>query len=90
MCYIMVVYTGIGDAKFIMESQIPIFLSLVVTAAIVIANFGVMIRMTYVKLKEKIAARNAKKALVASNEHKKNYKAKDLIKPGLADATWRK
>lgn len=89
MCYIMVVYTGVGNAKFIMESQIPIFLSLAVTVAIVFANFGVMIRMTFVKLKQKLAARAEKKALEALNEHKKNYKAKDLIKPGLAYATWR-
>ena len=61
MCYIMVCYAGIGPIQHIMESQTPIYLSLGVTGLIVIANFGVMFKMTWSKIKEKYAAYIEKK-----------------------------
>ena len=53
MCYIMVCYTGIGDSQKIIEQQFPILLSLVITALIVMANLGVLLRMTALKIKQR-------------------------------------
>ena len=54
MCYIMLLYTGIGskDPSYeIIKEKVPQYLSLAVTGLIVIANFGVLIRMTLIKMK---------------------------------------
>lgn len=52
MCYIMLVYTGIGskDPSYdILSEKAPQYLALLVTALIVLPNFGVLIRMTIKK-----------------------------------------
>ena len=46
MCYVMICYAGMGPVQEIMKSNVPIYVSLVITGLIVVANFGVMIRMT--------------------------------------------
>ena len=51
MCYIMICYTGIGDSQKIIEQKFPILLSLMITALIVMANFGVLIRMTLKRIR---------------------------------------
>ena len=55
MCYIMICYTGIGDSKLILEDTLPVIISLTITALIVMANFGVLIRMTVKKIKQRSA-----------------------------------
>ena len=46
MCYIMICYAGIGPVSKILKSKVPIYISILITGAIVAANFGVMMRMT--------------------------------------------
>jgi len=55
MCYIMLCFTGIGPSNMIMQSKTPMYLSLAVTVSIVIANFSVLIKMTYRKIKQRKA-----------------------------------
>ena len=43
MCYVMIVYTGIGPVQEIMKSNTPVYFSMGITGIIAIANFGVMI-----------------------------------------------
>ena len=57
MCYIMVAYTGIGPTEYILDATTPIYLSIGITVLIVSANFGVMFKMTFIKIKEKWAKR---------------------------------
>ena len=57
MCYIMICYAGIGPVSQILKSKVPFYISILITAAIVAANFGVMIRMTISKMKQKYKLR---------------------------------
>ena len=68
MCYVMICYAGMGPVQEIMKSNVPIYVSLVITGLIVVANFGVMIRMTIQKVKQKMKLR------------KKQQKRKKLLK----------
>ena len=43
MCYVMIVYCGVGYYKDILKSDVPVYFSVGITGLIVIANFGVMI-----------------------------------------------
>ena len=43
MCYIMICYAGIGPVEEILESRIPIIISVLITGLMMIANFGVML-----------------------------------------------
>ena len=61
MCYNMVVYTGIGPVEQIRGVQTPIYVAIAITIMIVIANFGVMIGMTYDKMMKKFARYKRKK-----------------------------
>ena len=54
MCYVMIVYCGVGPFKEILKSDTPVYFSIGITGLIVIANFGVMIKMTLSKMKEKL------------------------------------
>ena len=62
MCYIMICFSGIGPLTEILKSKTPIYLSFAITGLIVAANFGVMIRMTLIKIKDKWNNRHVKKA----------------------------
>jgi len=58
MCYIMLVYSGIGSKEpsyDILSEKAPQYLALLVTALIVVPNFGVLIKMTIKKAKQKRA-----------------------------------
>ena len=58
MCYIMLVYTGIGSKEpsyDILSEKVPQYLATLVTVLIVIPNFGVLISMTIKKAKQKKA-----------------------------------
>ena len=61
MCYVMICFSGIGPFAEILKSKTPIFFSVGITGLIVIANFGVMIKMTLTKMKDKWKYRKAKK-----------------------------
>lgn len=61
ICYVMIVYSGVGRIEYIISAQFPVYLSLFLTACIVIANFYVMFRLTYLKIKRKIAASKLKR-----------------------------
>ena len=50
MCYVMIVYSGIGPFAEILKSNTPVYFSIGITGLIVAANFGVMIKMTLTKL----------------------------------------
>ena len=58
MCYIMLVYTGIGSKEpsyDILSEKVPQYLALLVTVLIVVPNFGALIIMTIKKAKRKKA-----------------------------------
>ena len=57
MCYIMICYAGIGPHHAIMKSNTPVYISIGVTGIIVLANFGVMIKMTLSKIRDKLRQR---------------------------------
>ena len=66
MCYLMLIYTGMGsqDQSFeVLKIKSPQIVSLVVTFLIILANVGVLVRMTLRKAKQKKAERRQKKAL---------------------------
>ena len=65
MCYIMICYAGIGPVHEIMKSKTPVYISIGITGLIVLANFGVMIRMTVNKIKAKYKQRKQKKLQAA-------------------------
>ena len=48
-----------------MKSKIPVYISIGITGLIVLANFGVMIRMTVSKIKAKYKQRKQKKLYAA-------------------------
>ena len=50
MCYIMICYSGLGPVQEIMKSSVPFYISILITALIVFANFGAMIKMTLSKM----------------------------------------
>lgn len=52
MCYIMICFTGVGPRHYIMQAKTPVYLSLAITVLIVMANFGVLIKMTIAKIKQ--------------------------------------
>ena len=54
MCYIMICYAGIGPVEEILESKIPIIISVLITGLMMIANFGVMLSMNFSKIKLKL------------------------------------
>ena len=55
ICYIMVAYTGIGPAEYIIDATTPIYLTIAITVIIIGTNFGVMFKMTFTKVKDKLA-----------------------------------
>ena len=61
MCYTMIVFSGIGPYADILKSITPIYFSVGITGLIVAANFGVMIKMTAGKIKDKLKAKKMKK-----------------------------
>ena len=61
MCYTMVCYCGVGPIQEIRKSNTPVYISIGITALIVAANFGVMIKMTVTKIKEKWKMKRSKK-----------------------------
>ena len=70
MCYIMICFSGIGPLTEILKSKTPIVLSFTITGLIVAANFGVMIRMTLIKIKDKWNNRHVKKAKESAGVNK--------------------
>ena len=61
MCYTMICFSGIGPFAEILKSTTPIYFSVGITGLIVVANFGVMIKMTLGKMKDKWKAKRLKK-----------------------------
>ena len=61
MCYTMICFSGIGPFAEILKSTTPIYFSVGITGLIVAANFGVMIKMTLGKMKDKWKAKRLKK-----------------------------
>ena len=60
MFYVMIVYCGIGPVHDILKSNTPVYFSIGITGLIVVANFGVMIKMTATKLKQKLQEKKYK------------------------------
>ena len=89
MCYLMVVYTGVGDATLISTATLPLALSAFISGVVATVNIGVMILMTIPKLRQKWAARSESKRRVEALKllaAGKKLKAGELLKPGLAFA----
>lgn len=66
MCYLMLIYTGMGSQEQsfeVLKIKSPQIVSLIVTFLIILANVGVLVRMTLRKAKQKKAERRQKKAL---------------------------
>ena len=61
ICYMMIPYSGVGSVDLVIEAQAPIIIVLAITVCIVIANFYVMLRLTFVKLMRKYKVSKQKK-----------------------------
>ena len=61
MCYTMICFSGIGPFAEILKSATPIYFSVGITGLIVAANFGVMIKMTLGKIRDKWKTKRYKK-----------------------------
>ena len=78
MCYVMIVYCGIGPFKEILKSDTPVYFSIAITGLIIIANFGVMIKMTVSKMQEKWRQKKHQKQMKLAQ---KNRKLDDPLTP---------
>ena len=64
-----------------MKAKTPVYISIGITALIVIANFGVMIRITITKIKErykKFRLKAAEKVALSHKEKKAKYRVRKL------------
>ena len=50
MCYMMISYSGIAPIEYVLDSNVALWISIAMTASIVIANFWVMFKVTYKKV----------------------------------------
>ena len=54
MCYVMICYSGIGPVEEILKTNVPIAISIVIVGLIMAANLGMMLKMNYTKIKNKL------------------------------------
>ena len=46
MCYIMLVFSGIGDRDLLLDSAVPLYISVILTTILIVTNIGVMAKTT--------------------------------------------